>query len=152
MSTASSSADAAAAAVAAALAQGSADSAAPSLADLSTKAVRDAAQIGPAAVLRAQNVCGFSHATAYTEAFRDGGLDALRRAFGTSMAGPCADLPGATICRTDGHRQQICAEWFMRRGPCGNGLIEFAAQNPELCAAARSVAVDYPELRELGRR
>lgn len=144
--------DDAAAAVAAALAASSGDSAAPSLADLSTRAVRDAAAIRPAAVLQAQNVCGFSHATAYTEAFRDGGLEALRRAFNTSMTGPCVDLQGATICSSNAHREQICAEWFMRRGPCGNGLIEFAAQNPELCAAARSVAVDYPELRELGRR
>jgi hypothetical protein len=124
---------------------------APTMEDLSAKAVRNAAQADPAAVLYAQSACGFLHTTAYTEAFRDGGLDALRRAFNVSMAGPCMSLGGTTVCSSDAHREQMCAEWFMRRGPCGNVLAEFATQNPQLCAAARSVAVDYPELRDVGK-
>jgi hypothetical protein len=130
----------------AAAAQLQQEGAPPSLTELSNRAVREAASVDSAAVLYAQNMCGFANTTAFAEAFRDGGLEALRRSFNTAMAGPCAALGDTTICSSDRHREQICAEWFMRRGPCGNSLVEFSAQNPQLCAAAQSVAVDYPEL------
>jgi len=99
-----------------------------------------------AATLAASSACSFLHGTAFAEAFREGGQDALRRAFNTAMAAPCAAMPDALICQSDKHREQICAEWFMRRGACGDNLVEYRTQNRQLCAATQAVATDYPEL------
>jgi hypothetical protein len=96
--------------------------------------------------IAASSACGFLHGTAFAEAFRQGGQDALRQSFNSAMAGPCAMMPDADICQSDKHREQICADWFMKRGPCSDALVEFRTQNRQLCAATRSVALDYPEI------
>lgn len=96
--------------------------------------------------IAAASACGFLHGTAFVEAFRQGGQDALRQSFNSAMAGPCAMMPDADICQSDKHREQICADWFMKRGPCSDALVEFRTQNRQLCAATRAVALDYPEI------
>jgi hypothetical protein len=96
--------------------------------------------------LQAASACAFLHGTAFAESFREGGQSTLRRAFNTAMAAPCAMMPDADICQSDKHREQICADWFLRRGPCNDALVEYRTQNRQLCAATRGIATDYPEI------
>jgi hypothetical protein len=91
------------------------------------------------------------HSTAFGEALRTGGLDALRQAMGTSMEAACQAIKSGpyheSMCQTAKHKEQMCAEWFVRQGPCSDSLVDFSARNRQLCSAALSIATDYPEIQ-----
>jgi hypothetical protein len=108
------------------------------------------------AAVYASSACGNLFVTSFADAFRSGGEAGLREAMKAAMAGPCAaaesESPGSDLrmCRTDGHRVQICADWFVQKGPCNDAVAgDYRARNQGLCEAATTVARDYPELAGL---
>lgn len=110
------------------------------------------------AVIDAASACGQLHTTAFADAFRRDGDEGLRRAFSTAMQGPCqvaadAGQGSLRMCRTELHREQICADWFLKQGPCRDALsADYRARNPGLCEATAFIATDYPELQEIMRQ
>lgn len=107
-----------------------------------------------AAVVYASSACSNLFVTSFADAFRSGGEAGLRGAMLAAMAGPCAELSGEDLrmCRTDGHRVQICADWFVQKGPCNDAVAaDYRVRNQGLCESAMAVARDYPELAELQR-